>query len=158
MYYGNSVLKPLCWQNRSGPDFETISGTPQSKESRTLRWWVDMRGAPFFGYWFHAVQVQITNLPTVAEMHTIFAAIETAFRTFQLPKAADTEDGEYVHEQTVFGSDNLYFATSTGLGEVMRNVLTQDWAPQQIGANTVATTNSYKGFGKHVISTFLNTA
>lgn len=156
MYYGQSMLKPLCWQNRSGPDFETNSGSQQSKEARQVRWWCDLRGAPFFGWWPHAVWMQITGLPNVAEVHSIFAAIESAFRTFTWPKTISTEDGEYVHEQTVFSSDNLYFAASTALGEVLRQALTQDWAPQSIGATTVATTNSYKGFGKHVLSAFLN--
>lgn len=156
LFYGDSALKPLAWQNRSGPDFETNAGTPQSKESRQVRWWCDLRGAPFWGYWWNAVGVQITNTPTVADMHAIYSAIEAAFRTFQLPKTISTEDGEYVHEQTVLGADNLYLAGSTYLAEQMRQSLSQDWSPQNVGANTVATTNNWKGWAKYVVSRFLD--
>ena len=165
LYYGESMLKPCIWQNRSGPDFETNAGTPQSKEARQVRWWCDLRGAPAFGYWWHAILVQITNTPNVADMHTIFSNIEVQFRTFQLPKTISTEDGEYVHEQTVFNSDNLYLASSTGLSEVLRQALSQDWVPQTIGggqgsgggtAQTVATTNNFKGWAKYLVSVFLN--
>ena len=156
LYYGDSVLKPLAWQNRAGPDFETNSGTPQSKESRKVRWWVDLRGAPFWGYWWNAVWVQITNTPNVAEMHAVYSLIESAFRTFQLPKTISTEDGEYVHEQTIFGSDNLYLCGSTYLSEQMRQSMAQDWSPQNIGNSTVATTNNWKGWAKYMVSRFLD--
>lgn len=156
LYTGNSILKPVCWQNRSGPDFRTNSGDNQSFESRQVRWWCDLRGAPFFGYWWNSVLVQITNTPSVAEMHAIYSSVENAFRTFQLPKTVSTEDGEYTHEQTVFGSDNLYFVASTALAEQLRQSLNQDWMPQNIGGNTVATTNNWKGYAKYIVSRFMD--
>src|SRR5690349_23443185 len=54
---------------------------------------------------FRSVGVQITNTPNVAEMHAIYSAIVAAFRTFRMPTTVSTEDGEYVHEQTKFGSN-----------------------------------------------------
>ncbi len=156
LYYGDSILKPLCWQNRSGPEFETNSGTPQSSESRQVRWWATLRGAPFLGFWWNAVLCQIAGVPNVAEVHQIFALIEAAFRTFTLPQTSSTDDGELVHEQTEFEAGNLYIAASTPLGEVLRQALGQDWAPQSVGGSTVATTNSYKGFAKKTVSAFLN--
>jgi len=160
--YGDSMLKPMIWQNRSGPDFETNSGTPQSKESRQVRWWCDLRGAPAFGYWWNSVYTAISGLPTVAEMHSIYQQIESAYRTFQLPKTISTEDGEYVHEQTLFTQANHTMAGSTGIAEPLRQSLNQDWVPQTIGGGqgtnpqTVATMNNYKGFAKYVVSAFLN--
>ena len=117
---------------------------------------MDLRGAPFFGYYWNAVWCAIINTPTVAEMHAIYSAIEAAFRTFQLPRTISTEDGEYVHEQTVFGADNLYLIGSTKLAEQLRQSMAQDWTPQNIGANTVATTNNWKGWAKYMVSRFLD--
>jgi phage major head subunit gpT-like protein len=162
LYHGNSVLKPLLWQNRSGPDFQTNAGSTQSRESRQVRWWCDLRGAPAFGYFWDAILCQITGLPSITEMHAIYQNMETAFRTFQLPKTIATEDGEYVHEQTQFSSDNLCLAGSTGLVELLRQSLNQDWTPQSAanaggtGVGTVATTNLWKGFASYIVSAFLN--
>lgn len=161
LYYGDPVMKPLLWQNRSGPDFETNAGSTQSKESRQVRWWCDLRGAAAYGWWWNAVYVQITGLPNIAEMHSIYQSIEAQFRTFQLPKTISTEDGEYIHEQSEFSAGNLYLAGSTYLAELFRQSLNQDWVPQNVGVgasttNTVATTNLWKGWAKYVVSVFLN--
>lgn len=156
MFTGNSIIKAIGWQARSGPEFRTNSGDNQSSESREIRWWVDRRGAIFWGFWFHAVLMKITNLPNVAEMHLIYAAIETAFRSFQYPATTGSDIGEYPHEQTDFNSGNLQLVGSTGLGEVLRQSLSQDWAPQTVGATTVPTTNSYKGWAKYLVNNLLN--
>jgi phage major head subunit gpT-like protein len=156
LYYASPVLKPLCWQHRAGPDFETNSGSPMSKEQRVVSWWCDLRGAPFFGYWFNAVGVNITNTPNVADMHAIYSAINAAFRTFQYPKIVATEDGEYVHEQTVFDSSNLCIVASTYLSEQVRQSIMKDLIPQNIGNNTVATENTFKGYAKWYVSRFMD--
>lgn len=156
LFYGSPVLKPLFYQQRSGPDFETDAGTPQSKHQRQVRWWCDMRGGPAFSYWFNAVGVQITNTPNVADMHAIFSAAVAAFRTFQYPKIVSTEDGEYVHEQTVFDESNLCIVASTYLSEQLRQSISQEWIPQNIGNNTVATTNNWRKFAKWYITRYLD--
>lgn len=156
LFYGAPLLKPLAWQNRSGPDFETDSGTPAAKKNRVVTWWVDLRGAPFFTYWWNAVGCVITNTPTVAEMHAIFSAVIAAFRSFRYPQSVTAEDGEYVHEQTVFDSGNLCYVASTYLSEQLTQALEQDWVPQNIGQNTVATTNKWKGKARWFVSRFLD--
>jgi phage major head subunit gpT-like protein len=156
LYHGDSFLKPLIWQMREAPDLQTNGGTPQSKESRQIRWWCDMRGAPAFGFWWNAIQMSVTGLPTVVEMHDIFSAIEGAFRLFTLPMTISTEDAERPHEQSLLSTENLTMVTSTGLGEVMRQALTQSWVPQGVSGTTVATTNNYVGWANHLISAFLN--
>lgn len=42
--FTGGALKPLLWQNRMGPELGTTSGTPQAKEAKTLRYWIDMEG------------------------------------------------------------------------------------------------------------------
>lgn len=156
LYYGNEFLKPLCWQQRSGPEFETNAGSPQSKESRLVKWWVDLRGMPFFSYWWNAVGVTITGTPNVAEMHAIYAAMLAAFRTFRAPLTVSTEDGEYFHEQAIFDSSNLYLVGSTYLSEQLRQSTGEAWIPQNVGGNSVSTTNPWAGFAKWTVSRFLD--
>jgi phage major head subunit gpT-like protein len=154
LYHGGP-LKPLLYQRRKEPDFQTNAGSVESKENKEVRYWIDMEGAAGFGYWWDAIWVDITDTPTVSEIHTILGNIKTAFMTFQLPKALTSEDGEYVHEQTEFSSANLTLVGSPGLDNLMRQVLNQDWVPQNVGSNTVATTNYWKGFANWVPSAFL---
>ena len=156
VYFGSPVLKPLCWQDRSGPDFQTNSGSEQSKENRTVRWWVDLRGTPFFSYWWNCVGVNIINTPNVAEMHALYSAVIAAFRSFQYPPTASTEDGEYIHEQSKFTDKTLCYITSTYLSEQQRQALNQGWIPQLIGTNSVATTNTWQGAAKTIESRFLD--
>ena len=156
LFYGNTVLKPLCWQLRSGPDFRTNAGDVSSYKSRVVQWWVDLRGAPFFSWWFNAVGVQITNTPNVAEMHAIYSLFSNAFASFKNPIVTSTDDGEFIHEQTVFDSSNLYLVGSAQLREQLRQSVAQDWIPQNIGNNTVATTSTFKGWAKWTVSNYLN--
>jgi phage major head subunit gpT-like protein len=156
LYFGEGLLKPLAWQNRSGPAFETNSGSPMSKENRSVRWWCDLRGAPFFGYWWNAVGVNIVGTPNVAEMHAIYSAVIAAFRSFAYPRTASTEDGEYIHEQTTFSSKNLMYVGSTYLSEQLRQSLGQEWVPQNVGSNSVATTNLWYAAAKWTVSRFLD--
>ncbi len=166
VYHGpqNKSLRPLVWQNRSGPEFRTNMGSDQSDESLQVRAWATRRGVAGYGIWYNCVLQPFTGLPNVNEIGTAFAAIEAAYRTFQLPKTRSTTFGQYVFEQTKFASDNLTMVGSTALGEPLRQALTQDWAPQSIGTtasstaqNTVADTNRWKGFANYLISAFMNT-
>jgi phage major head subunit gpT-like protein len=156
LYFGNPVLRPLAWQNREGPAFHTNSGTPQMYESTFVKWWVDLRGAPLLTWFWNAVAVQITNTPTVAEMHAIYSAVIAAFRSFQMPRTTTAEDGEYVHEQTEFSAENLMYVGSSYLSEQLRQSLGEQWVPQNIGANTVATTNTWRASAKFMITRFLD--
>lgn len=160
---GTDTLKPMVWQQRSGPEFRTNSGTDQSDESLQVRSWATLRGRAGYGIWYNAIRQPINGKPNISEMHEIFSNIEAQFRTFQLPKYRATTFGEYVHEQTQFSSSNLTLCGSTGLAEVLRQALTQDWAPQggavSIGGTAsvgnVATSNNYKGWANYLVSAYL---
>ncbi len=156
MFVGVEALKPVAWQRRSGPDLETDGGSPASKLSRSVKWWCDLRGAPFFTYFWNSVAVQITNTPSPAEMHAIFNAVLAAFRTFQYPQSIVAEDGEYPHEQTDFTAGNLHYLASTALAEQFNQALHESWIPQNIGGNTVATTNIWKDKAAYTVSRFLD--
>lgn len=159
LYTGDQLgMKPMIWLNRSGPEFGTNSGTPQSKESRQVRYWCDLRGAAAPGYWMGAIMVTITNLPSIGDMHAIYQNITNQFRTFQLPKSATSDDGEYLYEQEEFNSGNIVLVGSPALENLLRQSLNQDWVPQSgnaaSNANFVATTNLWKGFASYMVSNF----
>lgn len=153
--YTGGPLKPLLWQQRMAPDFQTTAGTPQSAEAKVVRYWIDMEGEAAYGYWWDAVLMTITNLPTVTEFQSALGDIVAAFRGFILPKALTSDDGEYIHEQTDFNAGNLVLVGAPKLERIAAQALNQDWIPQNIGNNTVATTNLYKGFGTWVSSNFM---
>lgn len=164
LYFGNSVLKPLIWQNRAGPELRTISGTPQSYESRQLRWFCDLRGGYGFGYWWDGVKVAITGTPSVVDMFLIYQKIDNAYRSFTLPVTQTNEQPEYVHEQTTFSDKNLYLMGSIKLNQVLRQSLGLPVAPQFIAHGqsssldqTVPTTNLYHLWAKFGVSALLGT-
>lgn len=148
-------LKPLLWQDRKPPDLETDGGTPQSKEAKKVKFWLDMEGQAAYGYWWDAIWVDITDTPTVAEMQTIFGNIARQFRTFQLPQALASDEIEYIHEQQDFSEANLHLVGSTGLERILAQALNENWIPQNIGNNTVATTNLYKGWASYSVTNYL---
>ncbi len=155
MYTGGG-LKPLLWQQRKSPNFQTNAGSPQSYESKVLRYFIDLEGEAAYGYWWDSVLFKWTSQPTVTEVHTAFAQIQAAFRTFLLPKALDSDDGERIHEQEVFSSANMVYVVSTALEETMNQALNQSWVPQTIGSTTVPTTNRFLGKGAIMVSAFLD--
>jgi phage major head subunit gpT-like protein len=148
--YTGGTLKPLIWQTRKQPNFQTNAGTPQSYEAKTLRYWIDMEGQAAYGWWWNAVQYTFTHLPTVSEIHDAFGSVEQAFRTFSLPVNLTGDMKEYMHEQTVFSAANTVVVHSTTLTHLMRQALNQDWVPQTIGATAVATTNRFQGWATYI--------
>ncbi len=154
--YAGGPLKPMLWQNRKPPKFMDTSGTPASSEIKTVKYWIDLEGNFAFGYWHDAILVTITNTPDVSDFQEILRQVMTRFRSFQLPKSASSEDGEYIHEQTRFTGANFQLVGSTALEIIADQSLNQDWVPQNIGSNTVATTNVMKGKATFTPSAFFD--
>jgi phage major head subunit gpT-like protein len=155
--FTGGALKPILYQQRMGPDFETTGGTPQAKEAKIVRYWIDMEGQSAYGWWWFAVQETITNTPSVVDLALVMRNIYAAFRSFQLPKSLNSEDGEYPLEQEVFNSSNLVLVGPPSLEPVFDQLFNETWSPQQVGSNTVATTNQWKGKGKYIPSNFMGT-
>jgi phage major head subunit gpT-like protein len=164
--YSGDILKPMIWQNRLAPRLLTNAGTPQSFESKQLRYWCDMRGAAAFGWWWHSYWFQFLGLPNITEMLQAFSTIIGAMRGFILPRAIVTDDGEYVHEQTDFKADNTAIAGSISLEPLLRQALNESWIPQAgsmgpvggsaTGAGTVVSTpNPFVGLASFTVSAFL---
>ncbi len=147
-------LKPLLWQERMGPDFQTDGGTPQAKLNKTVKYWIDFEAQAAYGYWWDSVLMQFTNLPNVTDFQLALADISTAFRGFQLPKSLTSEDGEYIHEQEVFSSKNMTLVGSAALERVAAGALNEDFVPVTVGGSTVAANNIYRGWADFVPTNF----
>lgn len=141
-------IKPLIWQDRQPPELQTDAGTPEARKKKLSQWWADLRGNVGFAYWWDALAVLCTNLPTVQEFQTIIGSIQAQFRTFGLPLTMPTDTVERVHEQTQFNEKNMMFVVSTGLEHIARQALTLS-----LIANTE---NIFKGAAELVASGFLD--
>ena len=144
----NKMVKPLMWQNRDAPDFQTDGGSIDSKKIRTVKWWADMRGAPAFGFWFDALLVKFANTPTVADMQTTFGNVNARLRGFTLPKNLLTDPNSYPHGQIEFSKETLSVVNSTLIDHIVRQALT---------LSLISTTeNPYVGFARQITTGYLD--
>jgi phage major head subunit gpT-like protein len=148
----NKAIKPLVYQDRKPPRMETDADTKEALKTKVARYWVDMEGAIAYGHWWDAVKVTITDTPTVTEVQSIFADVETALRGFTLPKNLTADAAEYPNEQLEFTPNNVLFCCSTKIANLVRTVLQSD----TIVSGSAAITNIYKGFGSLCVSAILN--
>lgn len=146
--YTGRKIKPMIWQNRMGPEFNTDAGTPEASKAQIYRYWIDLRGAAGYGYWFDAVKCTISDTPTTAELQTILGNISAQFRTFQYPKNMTSERARYPHAQTKFGTGNLLLACSATIEHLVRQVLHLSLIS--------STENAYKDFADYLVSPLLN--
>lgn len=145
-------LKPLVYQDRKSPDFQTDSGTPHSQFNKEVRYWIDMEGAAAYGYWWDAILVRITNTPNITDMQTILGLVENQFRTYTLPSGLTGDLPEYVHEQHVFTERSTTLVVSGLLSNLARQVITQSVIIQSGGP----VTNIYEGWATPITTNFLN--
>lgn len=155
LLYHGGPLKPLLYQERKAPRFMTDAGTPQSSMAKQVKYWIDMEGEAAFGYWWDSVLHTWTNLPNVTDMHDAFRRMIAAFRGFVLPKSLDSEDGEYIHEQTDFSSANMTLVVTPALEQIAKQAVNAEWIPVTVGATTVSNTNLYKGLCDVVATNFM---
>jgi len=147
--YIGSPIKPLFWQEREKADLYTDAGSTESQKARQVNYWGDVRGAAGYGYWWDAVQMVITDTPTVVEMQTILGNISARMRGFKLKATSSEEQAEYVHEQHVFDESTMYLLCSTGIEHIVRQCVTMDYVNNA--------SNPYRGFAKFHCSGLLDT-
>lgn len=144
----NTMVKPLLWQNREAPSFQTDAGSLEADKIRKVKWWSDLRGAAAFGFWFDAILVKFSNTPTVAEIQTTLGSVNAAFRTFTYPKNLPSDVNQYIHGQTKFDDKSLVIVCSTKLEHIVRQALTLSLIAQ--------TENYWKGFAQLICSGYLD--
>ncbi len=144
----NRVVKPLLWQLREGPEFDTDMGTKEAEKVRSYKYWTNLRGAPGFGFWWDAVLCKFPNTPTVVDVQTALGQINAALRTFTYPKNLPTDVNYYPHGQTEFNENTALIVCSSKIEHIVRQALTLSLIAQ--------TENFYKGFAKLACSGYLD--
>lgn len=120
----NPVIKPILFQNREPlSELQTDADTPQAALQKEFQYWVDGRFGLGFGYWWDAIHMTITDTPTVAECYAIIEQIINRFRTFTLPKGADSDDALYVHEGWEPSPANFVLCCNLKLGQILKRAL-----------------------------------
>jgi phage major head subunit gpT-like protein len=150
----NTGLKPLLYQNRKSPKFDTDAGTKQSSKAKKADYWIDLEAAPAFGYWWDAVMVEITNTPTIQNIWDAIDCARRALRGFKLPKARAEDPDEYPHEQLQFSPENSTIVCSTGIESIMDHALNEMY--YGTGTSTFTSNNIYHKKFNLVASNRLN--
>lgn len=133
----DTPLKPLFWQDREKFSLYNDEGSKEAEYRRYYRYWVHGRGGVGFGYWWDAIKVTVSGLPTAAEFFDILNKIKYTFMGFKLPSFSSGEQGEYVHEQCTWGASTLVLVCDPIIGQVAEVVSKADLINN--------TTNTQKG-------------
>jgi len=141
-------LKPLMIQKRKSPEFRTDAGSPASFKAKHADYWIDMEANAAYGYWWNAIQMTITDTPTLTELFAAMDACRQQLRQFSLPRALPTDPTEYVHEQTQFNALSATIVCSTGLEQLFNHALNEDRVGVSVAGSTAGITSNiyYKGF------------
>ena len=124
MVTDNPVIKPIIFQDREPlSELQTDADTPQANLQKEFQYWVDGRFGLGYGYWWDAIHLTITDTPTVAECYSIIEQLINRFRTFTLPKGADSDDALYVHEGWDPAPTNFVLCCSLKLGTILKRAL-----------------------------------
>ena len=117
----NSLFKPVLFQDREPlSGLQTDADTPQAAKLKEYEYWSDCRFGLGYGYWWDAIHLTITDLPTVDEIvETIIPQLVNRFRTFALPVGKDGDDARLVHENWVPTADNFTLLCSMPLAEIV---------------------------------------
>jgi phage major head subunit gpT-like protein len=150
LYHG-SPFKPALWQEREIGGLNDDAGTKESEKEKKVHFWVDLRGAAGYGFWWDAILMTITDTPTLAELDAILGSMLARFRSFYLEKADAGDDAMYMHEQTVFGTSNLTFLVNPLLGDMMGRLMTVD----TVTLGSTPTTNFRKGLANVIVTSRL---
>ncbi len=137
----NTGLKPIIYQARKPPRFDTDAGTKQSNKAKKADYWIDLECAAAFGYWWDSVMVEITNTPNVQDIWNAIDIARQALRSFKLPKARVEDPDEYPHEQLQFSPENSTIVCSSNIETKMDHALNETF--YGTGTSTFTSNNIY---------------
>ena len=139
---------PLYYQSRLNPEMQRNSDEDAS-EKKSLRFWVDLRGAAFGGLPSHIVTSTFAHTPTVAEIQTEINAVRAAFAAHTLEKTSMNDPTRYIWPQLDLSTANCTFACSARLAHIVREAV----SASLIGSGN---TNIMVGIGNVFGSSLLN--
>jgi phage major head subunit gpT-like protein len=144
LHYG--PLKPMIYQNRKGPEFQTDAGTPESSKAKQSNYWIDMEGEAGYGMWWDMILVTITNTPNLQDIFNIVDAVQKQFLLFTLPAALPTDPALYVHQDLEFGEDVGTVICHPNLYMLFKHAFKEDRVGVSVAGSTSGiTSNIYYG-------------
>lgn len=140
-------LKPFIIQKRSPAKLMTDAGTPESLKAMKADYWVDLRAGFGYGFWWDALQVTITNTPTLLELIACVDGAVQQLKTFGLPTSLPNDPVEYIHEQFELSANLATVVCAPPLERMFRHLLKEDrvGVAAALGASGVASQNMYLG-------------
>jgi phage major head subunit gpT-like protein len=148
-------VKPLIFQSRKPMEsavLQTNEGSTESRETKELRYWIDVEMACAYGFWWDSIWLEFTDTPTLTELQTALGEMENRLRTFKMPKDATSDEDEYIHEGLIFSPETITYLCSTTIANQMRQVLNA----ATIVNSGAAVDNIYMNHGKLVPTAYLN--
>jgi phage major head subunit gpT-like protein len=141
------ALKPFIVQNRQPAKLVTDAGTPESLKAQKADYWVDLRAGFGYGFWWDALQVTITNTPTLLELIACVDGAVQHLKSFGLPTSLPADPIEYIHEQFELSANLATVVCPPSLERMFRHLLKEDriGVAAALGATGVASQNMYVG-------------
>jgi phage major head subunit gpT-like protein len=123
----NPIFKPVLFQDRESlSELMTDADTPAANKLKEYEYWADTRFGMGYGYWWDAIHLTVTDTPTIPEIiENMVPDIVNRFRTFTLPKGADTDVAQYVHENWMPDASNLVFLCNLQLAEQLTTAISR---------------------------------
>jgi phage major head subunit gpT-like protein len=154
-----NTIKPLGYQLRHGPELGTNSGNDESRENKEVRFWIDLEAAAFYGWWWDAVLVKITNTPSLQDMFVCIDQVQKQFRSFTFPAAMPTDPALYVHQDLQFSPEVGTVVCSTGLEALLNHALNEERIGFPLSGSAGTLTNNIYAHKWNLVATgYLNSA
>ncbi len=119
----NGPLKPLIYQDRKAPKFNTDADTAQSSMAKMVRYWIDLESACAYGHWWSAILLSYSNTPTLTELQTDLGLVESRFKEFKLQETFTGDQPQYLHTMLTHAPENTTIVTSPKLSNMLRTIL-----------------------------------
>lgn len=150
------MVKPAVYQTRKPPRLGTNSGESRSREAKTVRYWCDAEVAVAYGWWWHAVMINITNTPTIPDCYAMIDAAINQLRTFTLPQASPLDPLLYANQGFMPSPDAATLIVSAPIGQVFWHTLSEERIGVSVaGSSSGFTNNIYRGTFNLVISGYM---
>lgn len=114
--------RPVLFQNREPLHSLQDNGSPEAEKAREYEYWADTRFGVACAAWFVAVQITVTNTPTLTELTTDILAMFNRLRTFTLPQGATVDDPLYFHEGWTPASGNVTLLCNLQLATLLETI------------------------------------
>lgn len=140
--------KPMFFQNRKPGQLHTNHGQYQSILSDKVEFFCRAEAAVGLAWWYQAIEVDITNTPSLLDLVTCIDGARQQFAKFTLQTKYSDDPPRFIHEQWMPDASNTLILSDPSLGVLFEHLLHQQ-TYSVAGVSTpqggVYTSNVYQG-------------